>query len=58
MQNNCPADANSFVDEAVAIAQECPGLSYGAKVEVRPVMDQCPLAAEAMAEAQVASATA
>jgi hypothetical protein len=46
------------LDEAVAIAQECPGLPYGAKVEVRHVIDQCPLAAEAMAEAQVASATA
>lgn len=46
------------LDEAVAIAPKCPGLPYGAKVEVRPVMDQCPLTAEAMAEAQVASATA
>ena len=27
------------LDEAVAIAQQCPGLPYGAKVEVRPVMD-------------------
>jgi hypothetical protein len=46
------------LDEAVAIAQECPGLPYGAKVEVRPVMDQCPLSGEAVAEAQLAGATA
>lgn len=35
------------MDEAVAIAQQCPGLPYGAKVEVRPVMDECSLAKEA-----------
>jgi len=44
------------LDEAVAIAQECPGLTYGVKVEVRAVMEQCPLASEA--EAQLAEATA
>jgi hypothetical protein len=27
--------------EAVAIAQQCPGLDYGAIVEVRPVADMC-----------------
>ncbi len=44
------------LDEAVAIAQECPGLAYGAQVEVRPVAQNCPVAeeAEAVAEAQVA----
>ena len=31
------------IDEAVAIAQQCPGLPYGAKVEVRPVLAECPL---------------
>lgn len=46
------------LDEAVAIAQQCPGLPYGIKVEVRPVMDQCPLSAEAKAEAQMAEAAA
>ena len=45
------------LDEAVAIAQECPGLAYGAKVEVRPVMEQCPLSGEAIPEAQLAEAT-
>jgi hypothetical protein len=29
------------LDEAVAIAQECPGLAYGIKVEVRQVAETC-----------------
>src|SRR5512140_550381 len=32
------------LDEAVAIAKGCPGLQYGAVVEVRPVAAECPLA--------------
>jgi hypothetical protein len=44
------------MDEAVAIAQECPGLAYGAKVEVRAVRAECPMAKEA--EAQLAEAAA
>ena len=28
-------------DEAIAIAQQCPGLEFGAQVEVRPVAEQC-----------------
>ncbi len=44
------------LDEAVAIAQECPGLSYGIRVEVRPIAVECPMAAEARAEAQLATA--
>jgi len=44
-------------DEAVAIAQQCPGLAYGVKVEVRPVAEQCPMASEAaLAEGQLAAA--
>ena len=39
------------LEEAVAIAQECPGLAYGAKVEVRPVAEECPLVGEARVEA-------
>ncbi len=31
------------MDEAVAIAQRCPGLDYGATVEVRPVAPECPM---------------
>src|SRR2546423_4308377 len=46
------------LDEAVAIAKECPGLAYGAVVEVRPVAEECPVGAEARAEAQLANANA
>jgi hypothetical protein len=46
---------NSF-DEAVAIAQQCPGLAYGAKVEVRPVAESCPLVEELSRETHAASA--
>src|SRR5579862_9051643 len=45
------------LDEAVAIAQNCPGLAYGVKVEVRPVMAHCPLSGEAVPDAQLAEAT-
>ncbi|HTR43813.1 MAG TPA: YciI family protein [Pseudomonadales bacterium] len=31
------------MDEAVAIAQQCPGLPHGAKVEVRHIIGQCPV---------------
>ena len=30
-----------LMEEALAIAQECPGLDYGSIVEVRPVADVC-----------------
>lgn len=44
-------------EDAVAIAQQCPGLPYGAKVEVRPVAETCPLLAQEGAhEADLASA--
>jgi hypothetical protein len=46
------------VDEAVAIAQHCPGLPYGTRVEVRPVAEICPAAAAAQAQAELAGATA
>ena len=32
------------MEEAVAIAKECPGLDYGSIVEVRPVAEICPSA--------------
>ena len=35
-------------DEAIRIAQECPGLEYGAIVEVRPVADMCTVRARAL----------
>jgi hypothetical protein len=44
------------LDEAVAIAQECPGLAFGIRVEVRAVAGECPVAAEARAETQLANA--
>jgi hypothetical protein len=43
-------------DEALAIAKQCPGLSYGAIVEVRPVAEQCPMSGETVPEAQLATA--
>jgi len=46
------------LDEAVAIAKDCPGLSYGIKVEVRPVAQECPLTGEAVPETQLAAALA
>lgn len=46
------------MDEAVAIAQNCPGLPYGARVEVRPVMEQCPMSGESVTEIELATATA
>jgi hypothetical protein len=44
------------LEEAVAIAQQCPGLPYGIRVEVRPVAEACPLVHSAQTEAQVAHA--
>jgi hypothetical protein len=46
------------IDEAVAIAKECPGLPYGIQVEVRPVREECPMAEEARAQLASAGATA
>jgi hypothetical protein len=42
------------LDEALAIAKECPGLPYGIRVEVRPVAGECPIAADIRTEAQFA----
>jgi len=44
------------LDDAVAIAKECPGLAYGIRVEVRLVAGECPVAVEARGEAQLARA--
>ncbi len=43
-------------DEAVAIAQQCPGLPYGVRVEVRPIAPQCPMVDELEAKVGVAHA--
>lgn len=29
------------IDEAVAVAQQCPGIPYGVRVEVRPLLERC-----------------
>jgi hypothetical protein len=44
------------MDEAVAIAQQCPGLPYGIRVEVRPVAGECPIAEELRSEKQLTHA--
>jgi hypothetical protein len=41
------------LDEAVAIAQGCPGLPYGVQVEVRPVAAECPVASELKQQAEL-----
>jgi hypothetical protein len=46
------------MDEAVAIAKNCPGLPYGVKVEVRAVLDQCPLTGAAVPAMEFATANA
>jgi hypothetical protein len=46
------------MEEAVAIAQQCPGLAHGSKVEVRHVVDQCPAFAEAAPDNELAAAHA
>src|SRR5213083_1058929 len=43
------------IDEAIAIAKECPGLPYGIRVEVRPVAGECPIVSELKREAEFAS---
>ena len=43
------------MDEAVAIAQQCPGLPHGIRVEVRAVAPECPVAEELRTEAGVAA---
>jgi hypothetical protein len=47
------------LDEAIAVAQSCPTLRFGTEVEVRPVAEDCPMAAHArqiMPEEQLATA--
>jgi len=42
------------MDEALAIAKDCPGLPFGIRVEVRPVAGECPMVEE-VREAQLAA---
>ncbi len=44
------------MDEAVAIAQQCPGLPYGIRVEVRPIAPQCPMVEELESKEHLAHA--
>ena len=46
------------LDEAVAIAQMCPGLPHGIKVEVRQILDQCPLSGQSVPEMKLAGMAA
>jgi hypothetical protein len=46
------------MDAAVAIAKDCPGLAYGALVEVRPVAAECALSESSRAENELASSAA
>jgi hypothetical protein len=41
------------LDDAVAIAKDCPGLPYGIRVEVRQVAGECPLVTQLRDEAQL-----
>ena len=44
------------IDEAVAVANQCPGLPYGVQVEVRPLLETC--AADKAGAAKIAAALA
>jgi hypothetical protein len=42
--------------EATAIARDCPTLDYGISVEVRPMLDECPIATRLREQAPLAAA--
>ena len=44
------------MDEALAIAKDCPGLPYGIRVEVRAVAGECPMVEEVRREQELAKA--
>jgi hypothetical protein len=44
------------MDEAVAVAKQCPGLPYGIRVEVRAVAEMCPVAKDLPAKAALQEA--
>jgi hypothetical protein len=46
----------SGMDEALAIARQCPGLGYGIQIEVRPVADMCPAARQLGLQAEYETA--
>src|SRR5258708_37967811 len=43
------------LDDALAIAKECPGLPYGIRVEVRAGAGECPVVAQLANEAELAT---
>ncbi len=45
------------MDEAVAVAQQCPGLPHGVQIEVRPMAGECPVAEKIRAELQATAAS-
>jgi hypothetical protein len=46
------------MEEAVAIAQQCPGLPHGARVEVRHIIGQCTLSGEPVPKIELTTAHA
>jgi hypothetical protein len=46
------------LDEAVAIAKQCPTLAYGVAVEVRPALHECPYSKAAAPAPELAGAMA
>ena len=44
------------MDQAVAVAQQCPGLPHGVQIEVRPMAAECPVAEQIRSEMQAAAA--
>ena len=46
------------LEEAVAIAKQCPLLAYGVEVEVRAALQECPLCKEIQPERELAEAVA
>ena len=46
------------MEEAVAIAKQCPMLGHGHKVEVRQVLEKCPHSGVAIPDTELAEATA
>jgi len=46
------------MEEAVAIAKQCPILAHGLAVEVRPALQECPFSKEAQPESELAEAVA
>jgi hypothetical protein len=46
----------AVLDEAVAIARQCPTLDFGITVEVRPMLDECPISARLLEKQTCATA--